>query len=113
MASNLDAKMQESIDKQRARSADRLSKPRLVADPSITHKDIMAAIRNFINLRDSKDLQSIIAPHGLRVMTWRSAIDVQWCLKLAPLVCDILAFAPNSKAPGKNDRGFAKAFRCW
>ena len=100
MASNLDAKLSEAHEKGRSRS-DRLSKPRLVADPGTTHKDIMDAVRNFLNAKDTKDLASLVVPHGLRVMKWNSTVDSDWLLKVAPLVYDILSFAANSKISGK------------
>ena len=61
----------------------------------------MDALRNFLVIKGTKDLASVITPDGLKIMKWKSAIDPGWLLKVAPLVYDILAFAPNSKISGK------------
>ena len=100
-ASKLDALVQSENEKAKAARMDRLSKPRLVADPSVSAKEIMGAIRIFVNAKETKDLYSLVVPGGFRTMSWQSQVDSDWLLKVAPLCFDILEFAPNSKLQGK------------
>ena len=100
-ASKLDAVVQAENEKAKAAKMEKLSKPRLVADPSVSAKEIMGAIRNFVNVKETKDLYSLVAPGGFRTMSWQSQVDSDWLLKVAALCYDILEFAPNSKLQGK------------
>lgn len=103
----MDAVVQAENEKAKAAKMEKLSKPRLVADPSVSAKEIMGAIRNFVNVKETKDLYSLVAPGGFRTMSWQSQVDSDWLLKVAALCYDILEFAPNSKLQGKKVSEFA------
>ena len=103
-ASKLDALVQSENEKAKAARMDRLSKPRLVADPSVSAKEIMGAIRIFVNAKETKDLYSLVVPGGFRTMSWQSQVDSDWLLKVAPLCFDILEFAPHQQTTRQKSR---------
>lgn len=61
----------------------------------------MKCIRNFVLFKDCKDLQSLITPSGYRSISWNTAPDGDWLLRMASLAYDLLQIAPNTKIGGK------------
>ena len=49
--------------------SDRASKPRLIADPSISARDLMGVLRNFMNQKESNDIHALIRQPGARPLS--------------------------------------------
>ena len=77
--------------------SDRASKPRLIADPSISARDLMGVLRNFMNQKESNDIHALIRQPGARPLSWKSGPDPEWLPKLCNLVFEVLKVAPNTK----------------
>ena len=99
--SNLDALVERDATMTKATRMERASKPRLIADPGVSLSDLMKIIRDFVVLKDCKDILSLVVPAGHRMMSWKTAVDPTWLLRMSSLVFDFLAVAPNSKIQGK------------
>ena len=99
--SNLDALVERDATMNKAMRMERTSKPRLIADPGVSVSDLMKIIRDYVVLKDCKDVLSLVVPAGHRTFSWKTAVDPNWLLRMSSLVFDFLAVAPNSKVQGK------------
>ena len=99
--SNLDALVERDATTNKALRMERASKPRLIADPAVSVPELMKVIRDFVVLKDCKDVYSLVVPAGHRTFSWKTAVDPNWLLRMSGLVFDFLAVAPNSKVQGK------------
>lgn len=101
MPADLEKQLAQELSKSKTQAREKSSKPRLVADPAIAVSDLMKCIRNFVLFKDCKDLQSLITPSGYRSISWNTAPDGDWLLRMASLAYDLLQIAPNTKIGGK------------
>ncbi len=72
---------------------------KLTADPMVTTKEFEKAFTDYVNYKGSTDIWSLLCPPPgapLR-FDWKSKPHGEWVLKVAPLLWDILEFAPNTK----------------
>ena len=99
--SNLDALVGLDAAMGKSSRVERASKPRLIADPSVSVADLMKVLRDFVTQKDCKDILSLVVPAGHRNFSWKTAVDPNWLQRMSSLVFDILAIAPNSKVQGK------------
>ena len=99
--SNLDSLVERDAAASKAFRVERASKPRLIADPSVSVTELMKVLRVFVNQKDCNDILSLVVPAGHRTFSWKTAVDPSWLQKMSSLVFDILAIAPNSKVQGK------------
>ena len=99
--SNLDSLVERDAAASKAFRVERASKPRLIADPSVSVTELMKVLRVFVDQKDCKDILSLVVPAGHRTFSWKTAVDPSWLQKMSSLVFDILAIAPNSKVQGK------------
>ena len=99
--SNLDALLEKDEANQSAKRSERLSKPRLIADPTVSVADLMKILRTFIIQKECRRLLTLVVPAGHRTFNWRTPIDPEWCQRMSSLVFDMLGVAPNSKVQGK------------
>ena len=53
----------------------RASKPRPIADPSISARDLMGVLRNCMNQKESTNLHALISA---RPLSWKSGLDPEW-----------------------------------
>ena len=70
--SNLDALVERDATMTKATRMERASKPRLIADPGVSLSDLMKIIRDFVVLKDCKDILSLVVPAGHRMMSWKT-----------------------------------------
>ena len=106
--SNLDSLVERDAAASKAFRVERASKPRLIADPSVSVTEFMKILRDFVTQKDCKDILSLVVPAGHRTFSWKTAVDPSWLQKMSSLVFDILAIAPNSKVQGKKLEGALK-----
>ena len=106
--SNLDSLVERDAAASKAFRVERASKPRLIADPSVSVTELIKILRVFVNQKDCKDILSLVVPAGHRTFSWKTAVDPSWLQKMSSLVFDILAIAPNSKVQGKKLEGALK-----
>lgn len=99
--SNLDTLVGLDAAMGKSSRVERTSKPRLIADPSVSVADLMKVLRDFVTQKDCKDILSLVVPAGHRNFSWKTAVDPNWLQRMSSLVFDILAIAPNSKVQGK------------
>lgn len=99
--SNLDTLVGLDAAMGKSSRVERASKPRLIADPSVSVADLMKVLRDFVTQKDCKDILSLVVPAGHRNFSWKTAVDPNWLQRMSSLVFDILAIAPNSKVQGK------------
>ena len=78
------------------------TKSRLVSDPAIGVSDLMTVLKDFMQNKKCRDLEKILEVP--RMTTWRTAVDVDWMAKLAPLFKSYAAVAPNTMLPPKKHR---------
>ena len=78
------------------------TKSRLVSDPAIGVSDLMSVLKDFMQNKKCRDLEKILEVP--RMTTWRTAVDVDWMAKLAPLFKSYAAVAPNTMLPPKKHR---------
>ena len=86
----------------------RQTKPRLVADPSVTVRQLMDVLRSFVNFRETKDFHSLIAPSKYLKLNWNCSPEPDFLLKLSGLAFDLANLAPNSKLSGSKLRSALK-----
>ena len=56
----------------------RASKPRPIADPSISARDLMGVLRNCMNQKESTNLHALIRPPSAKPLSWKSGLDPEW-----------------------------------
>ena len=78
-----------------------LSKPRLVADPTVGTRDLVQVLRSFLSHKGTTDLHSLVTPGKYTKMSWKSPLDGEWLEKIASMAFDFAQVAPNSKLSGK------------
>ena len=73
-------------------------KVRLVADPFVGVSDIENAISRHCQHQKCSDIHALLcAPASLVHITWQTPPHAEWMVKLAPLVFEVLEFAPQTK----------------
>eukprot|EP00435_Cladocopium_sp_Y103_P021623 s1541_g5.t1 len=95
--SSLDDLVASENEKKKQLASERASKPRLIADPSISARDLMGVLRSFMNQKESNDIHALIRSPGARPLSWKSGPDHEWLPKLCNLVFEVLKVAPNTK----------------
>ena len=68
--SNLDSLVERDAAASKAFRVERASKPRLIADPSVSVTELMKVLRVFVNQKDCKDILSLVVPAGHRTFSW-------------------------------------------
>ena len=103
--SNLDAAIEQQGRLSKATSKDKnLSKPRLVADPTVGTRDLVQVLRSFLSHKGTTDLHSLVTPGKYTKISWKSPLDGEWLEKMASMAFDFAQVAPNSKLSGKKMR---------
>ena len=95
--SSLEAVYQQKKEELKAEGLSK-HKVRLAADPFIGVSDIEDALSRHCQHKKSSDIHSLLcAPASLVHITWQTPPHPEWMLKLAPLIFEVLAFAPQTK----------------
>ena len=77
-------------------------KGRLVSDPSIGVSDLMASLQDYMQTRNSRDLELILEiPRGT---SWKTAINCEWLATVSSLFQGYAKVAPNTMLPPKKHR---------
>lgn len=77
----------------------RNSKPRLIADPFLSPRDVKCVLVDYCRQKDSSDLWSLLAPPPgcPQKFGFKSPVCGEWLLKTAGLLYSFLHICPNTK----------------
>ena len=80
--SNLDVAPEQQGHLNKATSKEKcLSKPRLVADPTVGTRELFQVLKSFLSHKGTTDLHSLVTPGKYIKISWKPPLDGEWLEK--------------------------------
>jgi len=80
--SNLDVALEQQGHLNKATSKEKcLSKPRLVADPTVGTRELVQVLKSFLSHKGTTDLHSLVTPGKYIKISWKQPLDGEWLEK--------------------------------
>lgn len=106
--SSLETALSEHAGDVAKRAKGKAMKPRLIADPGISVRQLMEVLRLFALHLGTKDFHCWIAPAKYMKLNWQSPPERDFLVKVSGLAYDLAQLAPNSKLSSRKLRDALK-----